>query len=116
MTQTVIKGPEGMYLKLLGAVQKGSLQIFDLKQVADIEARVKMDTLKHLREYRAWKKYYGRQTDLVELHFGNLRGRLLRQQAVNAVGYYWHIRQQSRQLFAAYHKQIESYRPYFKAA
>jgi hypothetical protein len=86
----------------------GKLQIFELKQIADMEAAYKDRAQKAIEDYKAWKNAYDEETDIINLIYGQLEGRHLRLQAQNAVTAYWTIRKDFKILFTNYIKKSSS--------
>lgn len=80
----------------------GKLEIFELKQLADMEASYKANCREALALYKKWKHLYSQQTDMIELIYGNLEGVILRRRAEDAVHAYWIIRRDFRALFEEY--------------
>lgn len=81
---------------------KGDLQIFELKQLADMEATYKAECLKAVRDYKTWQKAQAEQTDIIELTYGNLEGMMLRRRAEDMVQIYWILRCDFRKAFRTY--------------
>jgi hypothetical protein len=80
----------------------GNLQIFELKQLADMEAAYKRKCLAAFATYKSWCKAQASQTDNIELLYGTLEGTLLRRHAQNTVQAYWIIRRDFRKAFEDY--------------
>ena len=96
---------------------KGRLQIFELKQLADMEAQYKQQCRQSLASYKAWCQKHAGETDMIELLYGNLEGVMLRRRAEDAVEAYWVIRQDFRCLFKDYLEKSCCYPPtYLKSA
>ena len=87
-----------------GAGQKPQtrLQIFDLKQMADMEADYKIRARKALTAYKTWQKLYARQTDMIAKLYGGMEGQMLRRQAVDACSFYWIMRRDLRRSLNEY--------------
>ena len=94
----------------------GNLQIFDLKQLADIEAAYKQKCLQAFAAYRAWGQSQSDRTDTIERLYGTLEGTLLRRQAENTVQAYWIIRRDFRAAFQTYLIKNCCYKPSVKQA
>lgn len=80
----------------------GSLQIFELKQLADMEAGYKRQCQQALQAYKSWRHNHADQTDTIELLYGNLEGVMLRRRAEDMIKTYWIIRQDFRRAFHEY--------------
>ena len=87
----------------------GTLQIFELKQMADMEAIYKQQCLKALCGYKKWRRSYDQETDIIEILYGNLEGIMLRRHAEDCVRLYWTVRNDFRRLFHAYLEQTQCY-------
>lgn len=87
----------------------GTLQIFELKQLADIEADYKSQCRAAFRRYRDWKKTHTDETDMISLLYGNVEGIMLRRFVEESVRAYWTIRQDFRYLFQQYLDQSCAY-------
>lgn len=88
---------------------QGGLQIFDLKQLADMEARYKDVCKKAMADYKTWWKGFEGETDTIALLYGKLEGNLLRAHAQESVNAYWTIRQDFRKWFHCYLAQTNCY-------
>jgi hypothetical protein len=88
---------------------QSNLQIFDLKQLADMEATYKTHCQKAVADYKSWDKRYSGETDTIALLYGNLEGAMLRRNAENSVGAYWTIRRDFRRWFQRYLEQASCY-------
>ena len=118
MTQTIdIKRNQTQFFRDAGL--GGRLEIFELKQLADMEASYKARCRQSLARYKNWRRSYSQQTDLIELAYGNLEGTLLRRRAEDAVHAYWIIRRDFRVFFEeylGYCQKNSSYQNYRQAA
>lgn len=92
---------------------KGGLQLFELKQMADMEADYQKECAKAIKAYKAWRCAHEEETDMIELLYGNLEGIVLRRHAEAAVQSYWVIRQDFRHLFKEYLAKSCCYTPSF---
>lgn len=102
-----------------GAAFSGKLEIFELKQLADMEASYKARCRHALELYKNWRRLYSQQTDMIELAYGNLEGVMLRRRAEDAVRAYWIIRRDFRGLFEeylGYYQKNSSYKNSSRAA
>lgn len=88
--------------KITGAKLTKGLQIFELKQMADMEATYRKRCLKAIQTYKAWMRVHASETDVIELLYGNLEGVMLRRQAQDAACLYWIIRLDFRRAFKEY--------------
>lgn len=87
------------------------LQIFEVKQITELEAQFKAQCKVALGAYRHWQKQYKEETDVVELLYSQLKGIILRQNAENTVQAYWIIRQDFRAVFQRYLAEHSIYQP-----
>lgn len=85
------------------------LELFEVKQLAEMEASFKDQCKVALRSYKKWCAQYQHETDVIELFYGQLTGIILRRQAENAVQAYWIIRHDFRSAFARY---LDNHKPY----
>ncbi len=81
---------------------EGRLQLFELKQMADMKAAYKSQCLRAIKTYKDWLKQYREETDIIVLLYGTLEGTMLRHQAQDAAKLYWTIRQDFRRSFKEY--------------
>ncbi len=81
---------------------EGRLQIFELKQLADMEAAYKEKCRQAIKAYKNWRIKHEAETDMIELLYGNLEGIMLRRRAEDMVEVYWVIRQDFRGAFKTY--------------
>jgi hypothetical protein len=81
---------------------RGAPQFLELKQLADLERDFRWHCRDAIRLYRAWRQRQEKMHDLVEKHYGELRGALLRRQAQDAVHLYGIIRKDVRRSFQKY--------------
>lgn len=84
------------------AILNGKLEIFELKQLADMEAEYRKICQQALTAYKIWKTAHSQETDMIALLYGNLEGVVLRRHAEIAAQAYWVIRQDFRRLFKEY--------------
>lgn len=94
---------------------EGRLQIFEMKQLADMEADYKIKCREALDQYKKWQADYADETDMIELMYGNLEGIMHRRRAEDSVRAYWIIRQDFRKLFSDYLAQTKAYPAQFGA-
>lgn len=78
------------------------LQLFDLKQMIDYEARYKQHARESIRALKSWQRHYAGQTDMVELLYGSIEGVMLRRRAEDFTRLYWLVRADSRKAIALY--------------
>ncbi len=93
------------------ALTNSKLQVFEVKQMAELEDQFKNECKRALYVYRNWQKQYQAETDAVELLYGQLKGIILRRYAENAVQAYWVIRQDFRAVFSRYINNHAIYQP-----
>lgn len=86
------------------------LQIFEVKQIAELEDFYKKYCKKTLSDYRKWKIFHAQELDVVELLYGQLKGIILRRNAQNAVQAYWIIRKDFKVVFQKYLSETKSYK------
>lgn len=82
--------------------QMKELQIFELKQLADMENAYRQQCRDALQAYRDWLALHDGETDQIEIIYGNLQGQILRRVAEETVKAYWVIRHDFRQWFHRY--------------
>jgi len=85
-----------------GRDEQKSLQIFELKQLAEIESEYKNKCRDAIREYKNWHRIQRNKTDVIEILYGNLEGIMLRRYAEEAIKVYWVIREDFRCSFKSY--------------
>jgi hypothetical protein len=88
----------------------GTLQIFDVMQMVDIERCYKQNCMASIQRYKNWQKKYQQETDLIALIYLQLEGDLLRRQAWDFINVYWRVRNDYRTAFANYLKQNRVYK------
>jgi hypothetical protein len=86
-----------------------NLDIFELKQLADMEALYRQQCQKALISYKIWAKNHEGETDQIALLYGNLQGNVLRANAKEAVRAYWTVRTDFRRWFKQYLSNIQHY-------
>lgn len=91
----------------------GTLQIFEVMQMVDIEKQYKHDCRVAIERYKNWKQKYQNETDLIALIYLQLEGELLKRHAHDFVGTYWRVRHDYRLAFSNYLKRNCSYRGNF---
>ncbi len=82
-----------------------SYQIFDIKQLAELEHANKKKCKQALLKYKLWLAYSKNQSDKMAIHYGNMEGCILRKQACQMISLYWVIRQDFRKAFDTYLKE-----------
>lgn len=87
---------------IVPAYLQGNLQIFELKQLADLEAAYKNQCKRAIQDYKIWRLKHKSETDIIELLYGNLEGIMLRRRAEDAIHMYWVVRQDFRKSFKEY--------------
>jgi hypothetical protein len=91
------------------------MELFEVKQMAEMEKNYKTQCQVALKDYKAWHRHYQDETDALELFYGQLHGTLLKRRAQDAVQAYWIIRQDFRVVFDRYLAMHQSYySPQFK--
>lgn len=93
---------------------QGGLQIFELKQLADMEDGYKRQCRDAISSYKAWRQHHRDETDVIELLYGNLEGVMLRRHAEDLVHVYWTVRQDFRRGFKEYLEKSCCYPLYTK--
>jgi len=88
----------------------GTLQIFEVMQMVDIERQYKQDCQRAISKYKNWKQKYQDETDLIALIYLQLEGDLLKRHACDFVDAYWRVRHDYRMAFANYLKRNCSYK------
>ncbi|MAZ75954.1 MAG: hypothetical protein CMH31_01480 [Micavibrio sp.] len=86
-----------------------NLEIFEVKQLADKEAVYKALCNAAIKRYKNWKKTQIDQTDLIELLYGGMEGKMHRQMAIESIRLYWSIRKHFRISFAHYLEKTGCY-------
>lgn len=86
-----------------------NLEIFEVKQLADKEAAYKAQCDAAIKRYKNWKKSQIDQTDLIELLYGSMEGKMHRQMAIESVRLYWSIRKHFRISFTHYLEKTGCY-------
>ncbi|NQZ13827.1 MAG: hypothetical protein HRT94_03230 [Alphaproteobacteria bacterium] len=92
------------------------LDIFELKQLADKEALYKARCQKAIQSYKHWCKSQEDQTDIIEILYGSMEGRIYRGQAEDTIKLYWAIRKHFRKAFFSYLDKTGCYRKDTKIA
>jgi len=87
----------------------GTLQIFEVMQMVDIEKQYKHECQQAILRYKNWKQKYRNETDLIALIYLQLEGELLKRHAHDFVGTYWRVRHDYRCAFSNYLKINCSY-------
>lgn len=88
------------------------LQIFEVKQIIELEDKYKKQCKLALLAYRCWQKQYSAETDVIELLYSQLKGIVLRRNAENTVRAYWIVRQDFRAVFQHYLSQNSTHQSY----
>jgi hypothetical protein len=94
---------------LMPEILTKNLEIFEVKQLADKEAAYKVACETAIKRYKNWKKSQVDQTDLIELLYGSMEGKMHRQMAIESVRLYWSIRKHFRISFAHYLEKTGCY-------
>lgn len=79
-----------------------SYQIFDIKQLAELENLNKKKCKQALLKYKLWRAHSKYQSDKMAIYYGNMEGCILRKQACQMISLYWTIRQDFRKAFETY--------------
>jgi 3-phenylpropionate/cinnamic acid dioxygenase small subunit len=88
---------------------KRNMQIFDLKQLADMEATYRQNCKQAVIEYKNWERQYKDETDMLALLYGTIEGNMLRRRAEDSVGMYWTVRRDFRNWFNCYLAKTNCY-------
>jgi hypothetical protein len=83
------------------------LQLFDLKQMVEHEARYKCSAREAIAAHRQWRKQYSQQTDMVELLYGSIEGVMLRRRAEDFARLYWLVRADLRKAMSIYMTRMQ---------
>ncbi len=92
-------------LKLIKPIDKScmpKLQIFELKQLAEMEAVYRKQSIAAIKTYKKWCRIQSQETDIIVVLYGNLEGIVLRRNAEEAVKAYWVVRTDFRRGFKDY--------------
>lgn len=89
-------------------VLNNQLQIFEIKQITELEDKYRKQCKLALFSYKLWKQQYQMETDVIELLYGQLKGVVLKRNAQNMVQAYWVIRQDFRTVFKNYLNQYSN--------
>jgi len=81
---------------------RGAPQFLDLKHLAELEERFRRHCHAAIRHYQHWKRSGPVDDDLIERHYRDLEGRLLRRRAEEAARLYGIIRKDARRNFRKY--------------
>ncbi|NCO03631.1 MAG: hypothetical protein GW903_05525 [Alphaproteobacteria bacterium] len=92
------------------------LCIFEIKQLADKEATYKAQCLQAIKEYKQWQKAIAQETDLIELLYGTMEGKIHHDKMKNMIQLYWAIRKHFRSAFTSYINQTKIYTPPIRMA
>jgi len=93
-------------------MNKNTYQIFDIKQLAELENFNKKKCRKALLKYKIWQANFNNQSDQMAIHYGDMEGHILRQHACQMISLYWTIRRDFRKAFDIYLKEncvVQSY-------
>lgn len=83
------------------------LQLFDLKQMVEHEARYKKEARASIRAHKDWRRKYAQQTDMVELLYGSLEGVMMRRRAEDFARLYWLVRADLRKAMRIYMTRMQ---------
>jgi len=83
------------------AVRK-KYQIFDIKQLAELEKKQKKICRQALLNYKIWQCNFRHQSDKMEIYYGQKEGHILRRYAMDTIKNYWRIRNDFRKAFQTY--------------
>ena len=89
-----------------------SMQILDLKHLAEIEHQWKTRCYQAILSYKGWSRQNKTQKDALLRYYGALEGDLLRTNACNFIRAYWQIRTDCRRVFAQYRAEQCVFVPY----
>jgi hypothetical protein len=93
------------------AITEKKMELFEVKQMAEIEHEFKTQCQVALKDYRSWYRHYKEETDSLELFYGQLHGVVLKRRAQDAVQAYWIIRHDFRAVFDRYLAAHQPYKP-----
>jgi hypothetical protein len=85
--------------------QRKTYQIFDIKQLAEMEKRQKNLCFQAMASYKNWQADFKKQSDRMEIYYGEKEGIILRRHVKNTIRNYWRIRNDFRKAFRIYLKQ-----------
>lgn len=92
------------------------LNLLEIKQIIELEQDYKKDCMAALKSYKHWLKFYEEETDLIEVVYGDMEGKILRRRAEDLVNAYWVIRQDLRKIIQCYfEKNIHKTGSFFNA-
>ena len=80
----------------------GSMQILDLKHLAEIEHQWKTRCAKAILSYKIWHRRHRLQKDVLLRYYDKIEGDMLRTHACNFVRTYWLVRRDCRRVFEQY--------------
>lgn len=86
-------------------MRKKTYQIFDIKQLAELEDQNKKRCRQALAQYKDWHENHKAQSDEMAIYYGDLEGQILRNHACQMIAYYWKIRRNFREAFKKYLKE-----------
>lgn len=101
INQTDTRIDEEGHQKLANQLKR-HMQIFDIKQLADMEATYRAHCKKAVMEYKKWEREFQEETDMLALLYGDIEGNMLRRRAEDSVGMYWMVRRDFRNWFHCY--------------
>lgn len=85
-------------------------QIFDLKQLIEIEKKRKHQCQQAILQYKKWQVLYEMETDLLARKHAAEDGKVLRLHASNLIRSYWQVRSECRMAINIYiQKHINKY-------
>jgi len=77
-------------------------QIFDIKQLAELERKHKDLCRQALEHYKIWQSNFKKQSDQMAIYYGEKEGYVLKHHARNTIRNYWRIRNDFRAAFDVY--------------
>ncbi len=86
------------------------MEIFELKQLADLEDEYRRRCLCALADYKKWDHAHKNEQDQIEQIYRPLQKKILRRTAEETVRAYWIIRHDFRYLYQNYMARL-SYQP-----
>lgn len=86
-----------------------NLGIFEIKQLADKEAIYKERCREAIFNYRNWQRSQRDQTDMIEMLYGGMEGKMHRNQVSDSVTIYWAVRKHFRTAFSKYLEKTGCY-------
>ena len=93
------------------AITEKKMELFEVKQMAEMEHKFKIQCQIALKDYKGWWQQHREETDALELFYGQLHVVVLKRRAQDAVQAYWIIRKDFRIVFDRYLAAHQPYKP-----